>query len=98
MCSSDLYRKGDRQLHLHYWQSPAEFTGSMSDGLQALKLAATRAPDPVQHSSVVGANMGSTLPAQLALKSIGYRSVPMNGVAFDDGRGVIPNQYVLQLT
>lgn len=70
----------------------------MSDGLQGLKLAATRVPDAVQNSSVVEATTESILPAQLALKSIGYRSVPMNGVAFDDGRGVIPNQYVLHST
>ena len=33
------------------------------------------------------------LAAQLALKSIGYRSIPVEGVAFDVDRGIIPNRH-----
>lgn len=33
-----------------------------------------------------------TIPADLVLKSIGFKSVGIPGVAFDGRRGVIPNQ------
>ena len=33
-----------------------------------------------------------TVAAQLALKSIGYKSVPVEGVAFDHRRGVVRNR------
>ena len=33
-----------------------------------------------------------TIPADLVLKSIGFKSVGIPGVAFDSRRGVIPNQ------
>ena len=33
-----------------------------------------------------------TIPADIVLKSIGFKSVGIPGVAFDGRRGVIPNQ------
>ncbi len=33
------------------------------------------------------------MPAQLVLKSIGYKAIPLAGVAFDASRGIIPNRH-----
>ena len=86
-------REGARQLHLHYWQKPTGFTSSTANGLETVKLAATGTLDAAQSSRLAANERESALPAQLALKSIGYRSVPLDGVAFDEGRGIIPNRY-----
>lgn len=50
-----------------------------------------------QEQSASSALRESALPAQLVLKSIGYKSVPLDGVAFDEARGVIPNRQALLL-
>ena len=55
-------------------------------------MAATGTLDAAQ-SSLAAAGRESSLSAQFALKSIGYRSVPLDGVAFDEGSGIIPNRY-----
>ena len=35
-----------------------------------------------------------TIPADLVLVSIGYRSVPINGAGFDPAKGVVLNRWV----
>jgi adrenodoxin-NADP+ reductase len=41
--------------------------------------------------TAVGTGEHETIPADLVLKSIGYRSLPMEGAPFDATRGIIPN-------
>jgi ferredoxin--NADP+ reductase len=65
-----------RWLHLLFWHRPAELSGA--GRVQAVRLAPT-APG--------GAPV--VVPADLVLRSIGYRGVPLPGVPFDEGR--IPN-------
>ena len=55
----------------------------------------------VEHTQVInvpgtgnvalGTGQHTTIPAQLVLVSIGYRSKHLEGVAFDQARGVVPN-------
>ena len=54
------------------------------------------APVRLAHVDVTGRGRGQDkqLPAQLVLKSIGYKAKPLAGVAFDGGKGIIPNRYV----
>lgn len=42
--------------------------------------------------SVRGSGQFETIPANLVLISIGYRSVPIAGAGFDPGRGIILNR------
>jgi adrenodoxin-NADP+ reductase len=46
---------------------------------------------PGRGAVAVGTGQFETYPVQLVLKSIGYKSLPLEGVAFDQRAGVIPN-------
>lgn len=47
--------------------------------------------DTVQQKAV-GLGQYEHLPAQMVLQSIGYRSLPLEGIPFDHGNGTIPNR------
>jgi hypothetical protein len=46
---------------------------------------------PGRGAVAVGTGVHETYPVQMVLKSIGYKSLPLEGVAFDPGAGIIPN-------
>lgn len=85
-----------RRLHLVFWHRPAEFLGEGRLAAVRLESTAVRAPhesprlgEPVETASAFGSEPSLVVPAELVLRSIGYRGVPLPGVPFDDGR--IPN-------
>ncbi len=61
-----------RRLHLVFWHRPVELLGE--GRVQAVRLEPARGTESL------------TVPADLVLRSIGYRGVPLAGVPFDDGR------------
>ncbi len=62
-----------RWLHLLFWHKPVELEGA--GRVQAVRFAPTATGgEPV------------TVPADLVLRSIGYRGVPLPGIPFDEGR------------
>ncbi len=67
----------ERWLHLLFWHRPAALDGE--GRVQAVRFEQT-AP---------GHEGALTVPADLVLRSIGYRGVPLPGVPYDEGR--IPN-------
>jgi ferredoxin--NADP+ reductase len=72
----------DRWLHLLFWHRPTELAGEgrvQSVRFESTALAPT---DSVQREGV-------TVAADLVLRSIGYRGVPLPGVPYEEGR--IPN-------
>lgn len=73
-------------LRLAFWTRPRALLGT--DALEAVELERTAADaDGRVHPT------GETfvVPAQLALRAIGYRAIPLPGVPFDESKGVIPN-------
>lgn len=86
-------KQGDKSLYLHFLRSPAEVVGK--DGHAAeVKLEKTRL-EPAgegKDQKAIGTGEFETIPADIVLKSIGFKSVGIPGVAFDGRRGVIPNQ------
>ncbi len=46
---------------------------------------------PGKGSMAKGTGQFTTIPAQLVLVSIGYKSKPLEGAPFDQSKGVIPN-------
>ena len=46
---------------------------------------------PGGEQRALGTGEYETIPADIVLKSIGYRSVPLEGAPFDARRGVVPN-------
>jgi ferredoxin--NADP+ reductase len=75
-----------RTVHLHFWSRPREVLGT--DRVSGLVLERT-APDGEGGVALTGEDR--TIPAQLLIRSVGYRSVPLAGLPFDAGAHVVPN-------
>ena len=86
---------GDKSLHLHFFRSPVELlpdpvkwhVGSVTVEENNLKYCEAKG---VQKA--VGTGRYEDIPAQMVLKSIGYLSIPLDGVLFDEKKGIIPNK------
>lgn len=73
-------------LRLVFWHRPMALVGA--GHVEAVDLERT-APDA--EGRVHGTGEVTRIPADLALRAIGYRGRPLPEVPFDAGRGVIPN-------
>jgi ferredoxin--NADP+ reductase len=75
-----------RQIDLRFWLAPVEILG---DGrVQALRLEHTRLND---EGRVTGTGACETLPVGMVLRSVGYQSIPLEGLPFDERSYVVPN-------
>jgi ferredoxin/flavodoxin---NADP+ reductase len=75
-----------RRLTVRFWLRPTEVHGT--DRVSALTLERTRLDET---GRLVGTGETETLDVQLVLRSVGYQSVPLAGVPFDDRASVVPN-------
>jgi ferredoxin/flavodoxin---NADP+ reductase len=77
-----------RRLRLRFWLRPVEIHASPSGTVAGLRLERTRlSADGV----LEGTGEFETLDAQLVLRSVGYQSVPLPGVPFDERTHTVPN-------
>jgi ferredoxin--NADP+ reductase len=75
-----------RRVHLRFNLRPVRIVG---DGRVAgIELERTTA---TEDGRVVGTGNTETLTAQMVVRSVGYRGVPIEGLPFDDAEGTIPN-------
>ena len=84
-------RPGHKRIVFRYLTSPLDITGS--GRAEALRFG--RNELVVDESGAVVARPvddNGSLDTSLVLRSIGYRGNPVGGVAFDEKRGVIPNE------
>jgi ferredoxin--NADP+ reductase len=75
-----------RRLDVRFWLRPVEILGS--GRVEALKLERTALAD----GRVVGTGEFETIPVGMVLRSVGYRSVPLPGVPFDEASATVPNE------
>lgn len=78
-------------LHFRFWRRPVAVEGAENGGtdrVRGLQLERTEL-DP--DGRVRGTGQLETIPAELVLRAIGYRSVALPGVSFDQQRGIVPN-------
>lgn len=75
-----------RRLHLHFFSRPVDVIGTST--VEAVVVERTRLADD---GSLVGTGELQELPAQLIVRSVGYRGVPLPGVDVDGRTGTIPN-------
>jgi ferredoxin--NADP+ reductase len=75
-----------RHIHLHFHARPAEMRGEAH--LESVVVERTTVDDD---GAAHGTGETYELPAQLVVRSVGYRGVGLAGVPFDSGRNVIPN-------
>jgi len=75
-----------RRLTVRFWLRPVEIIGT--DRVTGLRLERTRLNES---GRVVGTGEYEELPVQMVLRSVGYQSVPLPGVPFDERSRTVPN-------
>ncbi|GIL67445.1 hypothetical protein Vafri_20832 [Volvox africanus] len=82
-----------RDLFFQFYRNPVEVLRGPGGAVTGLRVerTAVRPDGPGGTSVAVGSGVFDTIPCDMVLKSIGYKSLPVQGVAFDCRRGVIPN-------
>ncbi|MEO3784605.1 FAD-dependent oxidoreductase [Actinocorallia sp. B10E7] len=82
---TDEPKPADRRIELRFWLAPAEILGS--ERVEGLRLERTALVD----GRVTGTGEFETLPVGMVIRSVGYQSVPLRGVPFDERASVIRN-------
>ena len=75
-----------RQVHLHFWTRPTRIVGE--DHVTGIELERTVIGT---EGYVEGTGELTTVPADLVVRSVGYRGVAMPGVPYDAATGRVPN-------
>jgi ferredoxin/flavodoxin---NADP+ reductase len=76
----------NRRLTLRFWLKPVEILGDQR--VTGLVLERTRLDEA---GKFTGTGVTETLPVGMVLRSVGYQSVPLPGVPFDEKACVVPN-------
>ncbi|MEV0352533.1 FAD-dependent oxidoreductase [Nonomuraea sp. NPDC050680] len=76
-----------RRLDVRFWLRPVEILGT--DRVEGLRLERTRLSE---EGRVVGTGEFETIPVGMVLRSVGYQSVPLPGVPFDERSMTVPNE------
>lgn len=86
---------GQRELHFVFFRRPEQFLDSddRSGKVTGVRLEKTilKETDGSGKQSAIGTGQFEDLECGLLLKSIGYKSVPVDGLPFDHHKGVVPN-------
>lgn len=77
-----------RRIHIHMFHSPAEILADEDGNVRAIRTERTRL---LGDGNVEGTGEFVETPVQAVYRAVGYFSSPIEGVPFDDKRGVIPN-------
>jgi ferredoxin/flavodoxin---NADP+ reductase len=77
-----------RRVHLRFWLRPAAILAAPDGSVSALQVEQT---SPDEGGNAVGTGRLSTIDAQLVLRSVGYRGLPIPGLPFDERTGTVPN-------
>ena len=75
-----------RRLSVRFWLKPVEIMGT--ERVTGLRLERTGLDES---GRVVGTGEYEVLPVQMVLRSVGYQSVPLPGVPFDERSATVPN-------
>jgi ferredoxin--NADP+ reductase len=75
-----------RRIHVRFLHRPAEVVGG--DHVEGLRLECTTVD---ASGTAVGTGEMVTVDADLVLRSVGYRGLPVPGLPFDERGGVVPN-------
>jgi len=78
-----------RRLHLHFYASPVEVLGDAESGVTGFRYERT-VPDAA--GGVVGTGEFREVEVGAVYRAVGYFGSPLDGIPFDERRGVIPNR------
>ena len=80
--------QASRRLHLHFYAKPVEIVGDDEGRVSAFRYERTR---PDGQGGVEGTGEMRDVPVQAVYRAVGYFGSPLDGIPFDERRGVIPN-------
>jgi ferredoxin/flavodoxin---NADP+ reductase len=75
-----------RRLSVRFWLRPVKVEGA--ERVSGLTVERTMLDE---HGKLTGTGELETIPAQMVLRSVGYQSVPLPGVPFDERTHTVPN-------
>ena len=82
-----------RTLRLRFFASPHELIGDENGRVREMVIGRNRLElRDGGYLAAVDTGERETIPADLVLRSVGYRGVPLDGAPFDERRGVVPNE------
>lgn len=76
------------RIHLHFYARPVAVLGDDTTGVTALRVERT---EPTGDGGVRGSGVFEEYPVGQVYRAIGYFGSPVDGVPFNDDRGVFPN-------
>ncbi|MCX4694868.1 FAD-dependent oxidoreductase [Streptomyces sp. NBC_01408] len=79
---------GQRRIALRFYLRPVEVLGGPDGRVRAVRFERTL-PDGL--GGVTGTGTYEDLDAQLVLRSVGYKGVPLAGLPFDPAKGTVPH-------
>ncbi|MFJ8927947.1 NADP oxidoreductase [Streptomyces sp. NPDC102364] len=82
-------RGARRRIHLRFYLRPAELLAGDDGRVAGVRFERTR---PDGHGGVTGTGLFEEVDAELVLRSVGYRGVPMEGLPFDESSGTVPHE------
>jgi ferredoxin--NADP+ reductase len=80
-----------RRVYFRFLVSPVEIIGDEGRVVAVRIERNVLRPDDSGYLNAYGTGQFELIPAQLVLRAVGYRGVPLPGVPFDERRGIIPN-------
>jgi ferredoxin--NADP+ reductase len=78
-----------RRLHLHFFAKPLEVVEGDDGAVSAFRWERT---EPDGEGGVRGTGEIREIPIQAIYRAVGYFGSPLDGIPFDEKRGVIPNR------
>ena len=75
-----------RRIHLHFWTRPTMIIGE--GRVRAVQVEGTTID---ADGFVAGTGQARMIEAQLVVRSVGYRGLPLPGVPYDEGTGRVPH-------
>jgi ferredoxin--NADP+ reductase len=82
-------RNAPRTIRLRFFLRPVEILGDAAGAVRAVRFERT-APDGT--GGVRGTGVYEEIEAELVLRSVGYRGVPLPGLPFDAATGTVPHE------
>ena len=79
-----------KRYHIRFYRSPVELKGA--ERIETIVLERNELVGEPFSQKARGTGEYETMPCGLVFRSVGYRGVPIEGVPFDDSRGVFPNE------
>ncbi|XP_077228730.1 pyridine nucleotide-disulfide oxidoreductase family protein [Tasmannia lanceolata] len=82
-----------RELHFVFFRRPESFLHDSSSNISGVRFEKTylKEDDASGKQLAIGTGQFEDHKCGLVLKSIGYKSVPVDGLPFDNRRGMVPN-------